>query len=30
VQRASEAGFDYHITKPADPTALLQLLWANQ
>ncbi len=30
VQRANEAGFDYHILKPADPTALLHLLWAGQ
>lgn len=30
VRRAKEAGFNYHITKPADPAALLGLLWANE
>ena len=26
VQRAGDAGFDYHVTKPADPDALVELL----
>jgi CheY-like chemotaxis protein len=26
IRRASEAGFNYHITKPADPDALIRLL----
>ena len=29
IQRSRLAGFNYHITKPADPTALLSLLWAD-
>jgi CheY-like chemotaxis protein len=28
VRRAGEAGFNYHVTKPADPNALVELLWS--
>ncbi len=27
-ERAKENGFDYHLTKPVEPTALLELLAA--
>ena len=29
VQHAAEAGFNYHITKPADPDALVRLFWSH-